>query len=325
MSRPATSRLKVNEPLGAMPVLQFCTPAQLQIDPAYQRSLEAGPSQTLIRRIAQFWNWDLCQPLVVARRADGALYVVDGQHRLAAAVLRRDIAQLPCVITSYRNAADEAASFVALNQQRRPLSAMDIFKAAIVAEDETALAIVDMLSAAGLSLAPHSNHTAWKPGMVANVGGIQGCYRQYGPAATAHALEALGDGFRGEVLRYAGTIFGGLTHICGRAGKSLDLSRLIIALTKRTQSEWMAQIRQEKGASGDKWALSASAVIGRAYHAIALPDAPAPTIAAVQPRARMSFAQQMEAVANGAKLVEKFDGRRADPEGTLGGIGSAML
>ena len=47
---------------------------------------------------------------VVARRSDGGLYVVDGQHRMAAAILRRDIGQLPCVISSYASAGDEAAS-----------------------------------------------------------------------------------------------------------------------------------------------------------------------------------------------------------------------
>jgi ParB-like chromosome segregation protein Spo0J len=69
-----------------------------------------------------FWDWSLCQPLAVAKRDDGGLMVVDGQHRLEAARLRGDIEDLPCVVTAYRNAGDEAAAFVALNQQRRPLA-----------------------------------------------------------------------------------------------------------------------------------------------------------------------------------------------------------
>ena len=130
MSRPATNRLKCNPPLGRMPVLQFIMPGELRVDPSYQRSLEAESSQTLIRKIAQFWNWDLCQPLVVSRRTNGELFVIDGQHRWEAAKLRGDIAQLPCVVVEYSNAADEAASFVHLNQQRRPLTKIDLFKAA---------------------------------------------------------------------------------------------------------------------------------------------------------------------------------------------------
>jgi hypothetical protein len=157
MSRPATSRLKVNPAIGTMPVLQYCTPEQLLIDDSYQRTLETGPSQTLVRRIAMFWDWSLCQPLIVARRNDGGHYVVDGQHRLAAAKLRGDIFQLPCVVASYASMADEAASFVALNQQRRPLGALDLFKAALAAGDTEAMSIMKAIIDAGLSLSNHMN------------------------------------------------------------------------------------------------------------------------------------------------------------------------
>jgi hypothetical protein len=82
----STDRLKINPPLGNMPAVQYLLLGQLNIDSSYQRSMETRDSQDLVRRIAQYWNWDLCQPLMVSRRLDGALYVIDGQHRLAAAV-----------------------------------------------------------------------------------------------------------------------------------------------------------------------------------------------------------------------------------------------
>lgn len=160
MSRPATDRLKLNPPLGMLPALQYLLPAQLKIDASYQRSLDTDAGKALVRRIAQHWNWDLCQPLVVSRRADGALYVIDGQHRLAAARLRGDIAQLPAVVVQYASAADEAASFVHLNQERTPLTRLDLFKAALASGDSEALAIVEALDAAGLMVAPHNNFTA---------------------------------------------------------------------------------------------------------------------------------------------------------------------
>ena len=45
--------------------------------------------------------------------------------------MRRDIAQLPCVVGNYTSTADEAASFVHLNQKRKPLGKLDVFKAAV--------------------------------------------------------------------------------------------------------------------------------------------------------------------------------------------------
>lgn len=235
MGRPATTRLKVNPPLGRMPVLQFVPPSELYVDETYQRSLDAGPSQTLIRKIAQFWNWDLCQPLVVARREGGKLFVIDGQHRLEAAKMRGDIGQLPCVVVDYACAADEAASFVHLNQQRRPLTKLDVFKAAVASEDPEALAIVRALSDANLSVAPHSNYTAWKPGMVSHIGGIEEAWRKAGERVTRCALVALAQAFEGEKLRYAGTIWPGIWKTAALGATSCELAEV---LRFRDQNAW---------------------------------------------------------------------------------------
>jgi hypothetical protein len=145
-------------------VLQYCSLEQLQVDESYQRSLEAASSITLVRRIATFWDWGLCQPLFVARRADGQLYVVDGQHRMAAAKLRADIWQLPCVVRAFSNAEEEAAAFVAFNQERRPLNKLQIFKAALAAGDFEAAQIVLALDDAGLRISSTTNLDTCAPG-----------------------------------------------------------------------------------------------------------------------------------------------------------------
>jgi len=221
-----------------MPVLQFLRPEDLAIDPAYQRAIDTGPSQTLIRKIAQYWNWDLCQPLVVAVRPDGALMVIDGQHRLEAARLRGDIAQLPCVVVHYATAADEAASFVHLNQQRRPLSKLDVFKAAVASGDPESIAIAAAVEASGLSIAPHTNCNHWKPGMVANIGSIEVAWRRHGATATSAAMRVLAMAYPAEVLRYAGTIFSGIVAVCDAARETLDEDRLAALIGAKPQLHW---------------------------------------------------------------------------------------
>lgn len=216
MARAATTRLKVNALLGLRPSLENHRIGDLNVDTAYQRSIEGGQSKSLIRKIAMFWDWALFHPLAVARRADGSLWVVDGQHRLAAARMRRDLYDLPCVVSPSRSLADEAASFVAMNVQRRAMTKLDLFKAAVAGEDSEAAAIMTALDAAGLSVAPHSNFTAWKPGMLANIGGIENAWRRHGAAVTRTALRALAEGLQGQVLRYAGTIFPGIAAVCAR-------------------------------------------------------------------------------------------------------------
>jgi hypothetical protein len=253
MSRPGTERLKVNPPQGAMPVLQYLTPHQLQIDPTYQRTLETEASKTLVRQITQHWNWDLCQVLVVARRGDGALYVIDGQHRLEAAKRRGDIMQLPAVVVQYASQQDEAAAFVHLNQARKPLTKIDLFKAAVASADGEALAIVQAIADAGLKIAPHSNHTAWKPGMISNIGGIEKCWRTRGAVVTRIALKALGEALGHTVLQYCGTLFPGIAAIVsletdgGKVPWDDELWRLMIDMVReRDQAGWRKAIMAAK-------------------------------------------------------------------------------
>lgn len=217
------ARLKINPPKGRMPALQFAPPDMLAIDADYQRSINGGASRKLIRDIAINWNWDLCQPLVAARRPGIVdLYVIDGQHRLEAARMRGDIQQLPVVVVEYTSAADEAANFVALNQLRRPLSRIDIFKAALASGDPEASAIAKAVAEAGLTIAGYSNYNGWKPGMIANIGGIVRSWKSHGPEITATALAVLAQAFEGEILRYAGTVFPGIAAVCAMEMRADD-------------------------------------------------------------------------------------------------------
>lgn len=248
-------RLRLNKPLGSMPVLQFMRCEDLRIDPLYQRDLHGSASQALIRRIAQHWDWDLCQPLVVARRQDltERLFVIDGQHRLEAARIRGDIAQLPCVILNYASAAEEAAAFVNLNQQRKPLSRIDVFKAAVLSQTGAAPKIAAAITAAGLQLTGMADSKRWKPGLINNIGGIERAWARYGEAITTRALAALAEGFKGEVLAYAGTIFPGIVAICVnemRGGLPLEgpsYSCLIAMLSQRAQDDWRRDIMVLRG------------------------------------------------------------------------------
>lgn len=253
---------------GRMPVLQFALPDELEIDAEYQRALDFSSDQ-LIRRIAENWDWTLYQPLAVSRRADGRLFVIDGQHRLAAARLRGDIPQLPCTITEFASATAEAASFVALNQQRKPLNAMELFRAAVASGEEEAVAIASAMRTAGLQLAPHTNYRAWKPGMVCNVASLRGAWRRYDAAACEAAMRLLAQAWPDEVLQFGGTVWPGLAALCSyekdRLHDPATFAALLAHVRSRSQQDWrwaIAQCRLDR-----EWALDAASVhvIGEAW------------------------------------------------------------
>ena len=233
------------KPAGRLPVLQYLPPEELSIEPAYQRSIEARESQLLIKTIAQDWNWDRCQVLLVSRRLDQH-FVIDGQHRLAAAKLRGDIQQLPCVVGEYGSIEAEAEAFVEINSRRRPLSPLDKFKGAVAAGDEESIAILEVVEECGLSFAKHSNPNGWEPGEIINVGGLRGAWRTHGPDVTKCALTVMRRSFEGQVLRYAGTLFPGIAHLC-KAGKGKAIvparaDRVISVLAGKSQGHWRSKM-----------------------------------------------------------------------------------
>ena len=294
MTAISTDRVKCNPQLGRMPTLQFCRPSELHIDPGYQRNVQTSVSQRLIRRIAQFWNWDLCQPLTVARRQSLTmqLYVIDGQHRLAAARLRGDIDQLPCVIVDCESAAQEAASFVHLNQSRKPLSGLDLFRAAVASGDSTCTAMLEAMTAAGLSLAPHGNVASWKPGQVAAIGGLRAAWRYLGPEIAGAALRVIAQAWAGQVLTYFGTVFPGVVAVCDDLNQTGDLAepgleRLQTLLVTRGQREWRDAMMAARSENPNLRYGSASAlVLRRAWRGslppVAAPPPPAPAPAPVR-------------------------------------------
>ena len=66
---------------------------KLQIHPAYQRDLVAQK----VSEISAAWSWIALGALVVGERG-GEFWVIDGQHRAAAAKRRSDTTHLPCVV-----------------------------------------------------------------------------------------------------------------------------------------------------------------------------------------------------------------------------------
>lgn len=126
--------------------LMYVPKEQLRVDQTYQRSLNDSKR----KRIASNFNWAALGVLLVARRPDGSLWVIDGQHRLAAAMSRSDVRDVPVVIFEFGgNIQDEAGDFLIANKERKPLTGVDSFKAQVASGDAVAIAVNDMVHSTG--------------------------------------------------------------------------------------------------------------------------------------------------------------------------------
>lgn len=114
--------------------------ADLKVDPVYQRDLTAS----FVERLAEKWDIITAGAIVVSRRPGGDLYIVDGQHRAAAAVRAGETHILAQVVNE--PSAEEEARLRLKGNVKRTDRVFEVFRARLAAEDETALAMVRILS-----------------------------------------------------------------------------------------------------------------------------------------------------------------------------------
>jgi hypothetical protein len=114
--------------------------ADLHVDPVYQRDLTAA----FVERLAESWDRVTAGAIVVSRRPGGDLYIVDGQHRAAAAVRAGETHILAQVVDE--PSAEEEARLRLKGNVKRTDRVFEVFRARLAAGDEVALAIQRILS-----------------------------------------------------------------------------------------------------------------------------------------------------------------------------------
>jgi hypothetical protein len=245
--RPAAkTSTKMHPAKGSMPSIEWIQLDRLLVDDSYQRSTDTGPSRSLIARIGREWDWRLCVPLMVSRRPDG-LYVIDGQHRLYGARLRRDVPQLPCCISVYESPADEAAMFVAANRERRAMNRLDDFHAAQAGGDKEALAIAAIIRETGFTVARRTGSATWVAGEVAFTAAIAKVLRKHGDAFPRQALKMMADAFSGERLVAGSSIFTAICAVLVSPPDNFDPEQLMKALRTFDMKGWASFLAGAKG------------------------------------------------------------------------------
>ena len=134
--------------------LAYIRKTLLEIDHNYQRHAK----NARVLKLAKRWNWLACGVLIVSKRA-GRYYVVDGQHRLMAAMKRADIDSLPCLIFESAEMRDEAVAFRDANKERRPITTFEQWNANLVAGDEATLFAHSIITSAGRTPSEAAGHS----------------------------------------------------------------------------------------------------------------------------------------------------------------------
>jgi hypothetical protein len=135
----------------------------LKVDHSYQRERDRSRA---INDMAKEWDDGLVHVLVVARRQNDDLYIVDGQGRWMAGCRLDYVQNFDCKIQDVATVEEEARLYKDFNAKRTGLKAIDIFKAELLSGDPTAVAVKQFVTAAGYEVVKMSSQ---KPGTIACV------------------------------------------------------------------------------------------------------------------------------------------------------------
>lgn len=121
----------------------------IKVDHTYQRSLD----ENRVKQIADNLDLSRIGTIELARRRDGSLWVVDGQHRLMALILagKKDMV-LSCKIHIGVTIEQEAMLFVGLNRGRRGPPAYNLYKAELCGKQEEVLEIENIVNKLSLKI-----------------------------------------------------------------------------------------------------------------------------------------------------------------------------
>ena len=130
--------------------------SDLKVDTIYQREGK-DISKTNILDIARNFAWEAFGAILVMRRKNGRMYVVDGQHRVEAVLRRGDITEVPAIVFTSDGPVEEARAFYRRSTARKSLSAFTKFKARITGNEHPETEIAEWLNENGLHIADSSH------------------------------------------------------------------------------------------------------------------------------------------------------------------------
>lgn len=224
---------------------------QLVVDEEYQRDV----NWRWVSEIADSFDPDLLDPLVVSDRGNGEYAVVDGQHRLLA-IRRMGYADqnVPCMIRRAMSVEEEAHIF-ASQKNRKRLTRFDLHKADLRAGDPTAVAVDQAIREFG--------YTVSKSPAQRGIQAVSAVYRvmeSYGAANLRYCLRIFREAWGDQAPQQHAIL--GLPAFLRRYGHQINRDRLVQSLASTNPSGFD---RASKVLTGD-YNESTASLGGRLIH-----------------------------------------------------------
>lgn len=219
----------------------------LHVDPIVQRALD--PHRAAV--MAEKFNPSAVGALIVNQRDDGKYFIIDGQHRHAAAVIAKYDGKLNCIVHPGLPIAEEAALFLALNDSKL-VQAIDKFRMRVLANEPDAVAINEIIEKYGWRTA-----TSIANGSFAAVAAIEKVYNGAGvlsagkyPVLVKYVMWTINNAWGRDAAGAHAAIVGGIGQLFARYGQRVDGKKLAAEMAQLRPVDLVAKAKQLKDAQG---------------------------------------------------------------------------
>lgn len=226
----------------------------LKVDHSYQRDLDVN----LVQKIARDWDIAAAGPIVCNRRDDGSLYVVNGQHRAAAAKTAGEM-EIIAQVTQGLSQAEEAELRLKGNT-RRTDKVQERFRAQLAALHPESLAIVDIAGKFGTRINPWPDT---KHGINA-VSTIEELYRKDRGGHLVRVLEFIQEAFgQADGPNVTTAALKGVSWLLERHDTGMDRKRMVERLGVEGMPQLMRAAMSHRAAlGGSLWMNYYRAMVG---------------------------------------------------------------
>lgn len=225
------------------PVLELVRCGDIRIDPTYQRKLR----ESHLSKIVAEFDWSLFFAVGLSRRPDSSLWVFDGQHRVEAVLSLFGADEIvPAIVVSGLTHEDEAHLFYALQTTRKPVTAIERFRAQLSRGEMAATEIERISSECGFNITDNATGVRTIP----SVGALESLYnREHGDRMLRDVLTLAADIWRfrehipGSVLTELAKVY-----VAGRSSKTFNRERLVTAARVLPPIGWRRRSSEQRKA-----------------------------------------------------------------------------
>lgn len=219
----------------------------LQVDHSYQRDLDVN----LVQKIARHYDIAAAGPIVVSKRQDGTLWVVNGQHRAAGAKTAGEDEVIAQIVDNSAVPFDEARQLEAelrlKGNDRRSDKVQERFRAQLAAGYRESIAIVEIAEQFGTRINPWPDP---KRGINA-VSTVEALYRKDHGGHLVRVFEFIQESFGsadGPTVQVG--ILNAVSWLLERHGAEMDRGRMVERIGHEGIDSLMRQARSHKAAMG---------------------------------------------------------------------------